>query len=435
DPEYPADRIGYILDDARPAALLTDSSVTTLPTTGGPRRVVLDAPDVTAALAGLPATAPTARAHPDNPAYAIYTSGSTGRPKGVVVSRRNITNLVTDMRERFDVGAADRLVAVTTIAFDISALELFVPLSAGATVVLASRDEVMEPAALARLITRSGATLMQATPTLWQALVSEHPQALAGLRVLVGGEPVPAGLAGRLRELAAGVSNVYGPTETTVWSTTARLTDRPGLPPIGGPIANTRAYVLGPALEPAPAGIAGDLYLAGDGVARGYANRFGLTAERFVADPFGAPGSRMYRTGDVARWAEDGQLEFVGRVDDQIKIRGFRVELGEIEAVLTEHEDIARATVAARPDESGEARLVAYLVAASGRTVPAVDVLRAHVSTRLPDYMVPAVLMTLDALPLTPNGKVDRKALPAPDFAALVTRQAPRTPQEEILCG
>ncbi|MFJ2183120.1 amino acid adenylation domain-containing protein [Streptomyces anulatus] len=435
DPEYPADRIGYILDDARPAALLTDSSVTTLPTTGGPRRVVLDAPDTVAAIAELPATAPAVRAHPDHPAYAIYTSGSTGRPKGVVVSRHNITNLVTDMRERFAVGTADRLVAVTTIAFDISALELFVPLSAGATVVLASRDEVMEPAALARLITRSGAALMQATPTLWQALVSEHPGALAGLRVLVGGEPVPAGLAGRLRELAAEVTNVYGPTETTVWSTTARLADRPGLPPIGGPIANTRVYVLGPALEPAPAGIAGDLYLAGDGVARGYANRFGLTAERFVADPFGDPGSRMYRTGDVARWAEDGRLEFVGRVDDQIKIRGFRVELGEIEAVLTEHEDIARATVAARPDESGEARLVAYLVAASGRTVPAVDVLRAHVSTRLPDYMVPAVLMPLDALPLTPNGKVDRKALPAPDFAVLVTRQAPRTPQEEILCG
>ncbi|MEU5365834.1 amino acid adenylation domain-containing protein [Streptomyces sp. NPDC005925] len=440
DPEYPADRIGYILDDAQPCALVTDSSVTSLPETGPLHRVVLDDPAVAAAVAQLPATAPaaadrTAPAHPANPAYAIYTSGSTGRPKGVVVSRHNLTNLVADMRTRFGVGAADKLVAVTTIAFDIAALELFVPLSAGATVVVASRDEVLDPPALASLITGNGATLMQATPTLWQALVAEHPKALTGLRVLVGGEPVPAGLATRLCDLADEVTNVYGPTETTVWSTSARLGDRPGLPAIGRPIANTRVYVLDSSLSPTPAGVAGDLYLAGDGVARGYANRSGLTAERFVADPFGTPGSRMYRTGDVARWADDGQLEFVGRVDDQVKIRGFRVELGEIEAVLTEHEDIAQATVAARPDEAGETRLVAYLVARSGRTVPAVDVLRAHVSTRLPDYMVPAVLMPLDALPLTPNGKVDRKALPAPDFAALVTRQGPRTPQEEILCG
>ncbi|HET9380916.1 MAG TPA: amino acid adenylation domain-containing protein, partial [Streptomyces sp.] len=440
DPEYPADRIAYILDDARPSALVTDSSVTSLPEAGPLHRVVLDDPAVASALTGLPATAPagtdrTAAARPANPAYAIYTSGSTGRPKGVVVSRHNLTNLVADMRTRFGVGPADKLVAVTTVAFDIAALELFVPLSAGATVVVASRDEVLDPPALASLITRNGATLMQATPTLWQALVAEHPKALTGLRVLVGGEPVPAGLATRLCDLADEVTNVYGPTETTVWSTAARLGDRPGLPAIGRPVANTRVYVLDSSLGPTPAGVAGDLYLAGDGVARGYANRPGLTAERFVADPFGPAGSRMYRTGDVARWADDGQLEFVGRVDDQVKIRGFRVELGEIEAVLTEHDDIAQATVAARPDEAGETRLVAYLVARSGRTVPAADVLRAHASTRLPDYMVPAALMPLDALPLTPNGKVDRKALPAPDFTALVTRQGPRTPQEEILCN
>ncbi|MEU3345286.1 amino acid adenylation domain-containing protein [Streptomyces sp. NPDC006700] len=440
DPEYPADRIGYILDDARPCALLTDSTVTGLPEVPGVRRVVLDEPAVTDALARLPGTAPTgadltAPVRPAHPAYAIYTSGSTGRPKGVVVSRANIANLVADMRARFRVDAADRLVAVTTVAFDIAALELFVPLSAGATVVIASRDQVLDPPALGRLITGTGATLMQATPTLWQALVSERPMALAGLRVLVGGEPVPAGLAARLRALAAEVTNVYGPTETTVWSTSAVLGDRPGLPPIGRPIANTLAYVLDSALSPTPVGVAGDLYLAGDGVARGYAGRAALTAERFTADPFGAPGSRMYRTGDVARWSDDGRLEFVGRVDDQVKIRGFRVEPGEIEAVLAEHGDVSRATVVARADESGENRLVAYLVPVSGRKVPVVDALRAHAATRLPDYMLPAVFVPLDALPLTPNGKVDRKALPAPDFAALVTRQGPRTPQEEILCG
>ncbi|WP_445529273.1 amino acid adenylation domain-containing protein, partial [Streptomyces cyslabdanicus] len=440
DPEYPAERIGYILDDARPGVLLTDSSVTGLPEAPGVRRIVLDEASVTDALAQLPGDGPgdtdlTAPVRPANPAYAIYTSGSTGRPKGVVVSRANIANLVADMRTRFGVAAADRLVAVTTVAFDIAALELFVPLSAGATVVIASREQVLDPAALGRLITGTGATIMQATPTLWQALVSERPKALTGLRVLVGGEPVPAGLATRLCELAAEVTNVYGPTETTVWSTAARLGTRPGLPPIGRPIANTRVYVLDSALSPTPAGVAGDLYLAGDGVARGYAGRAGLTAERFTADPFGVAGSRMYRTGDVARWADDGQLEFVGRVDDQVKIRGFRVEPGEIEAVLTEHEDVSQATVVVRADESGESRLAAYLVPVSGRTVPAVDALRAHAAARLPDYMLPAVFVPLDTLPLTPNGKVDRGALPAPDFTALVTRQGPRTPQEEILCG
>ncbi|MFR9755701.1 amino acid adenylation domain-containing protein, partial [Streptomyces sp. TR06-5] len=437
DPEYPADRIAHILADARPAALLTDSSVTGLPETTGVPRISPEASDATAAPAELPCTAPEEgrRALPAHPAYTIYTSGSTGRPKGVVVSRANLTNLVADMRQRFTVGATDRLVAVTTVAFDIAALELFVPLSAGAAVVLASRDQILDTPALARLITDRGATLMQATPTLWQALTAEYPGALAGLRVLVGGEPLPAALADRLRELAADVTNVYGPTETTVWSTSERLGERPGLPAIGGPIAGTRVYVLDSSLSPAPRGVAGDLYIAGDGVARGYAGRTGLTSERFVADPFGAPGTRMYRTGDLARWAPDGRLEFAGRADDQVKIRGFRVEPGEIEAVLASHEDLSQVTVVAREDESGEKRLVAYLVALSGRPVPPVDALRDHAGSRLPDYMIPAAFVPLDALPLTPNGKVDRKALPAPDFSAMVTRQGPRTPQEEILCG
>ncbi|MGW7689297.1 amino acid adenylation domain-containing protein [Streptomyces asiaticus] len=485
DPEYPAERVEYIVTDAAPAVVVTDSSVSSVPATGGAARVLLDDPAVRDRLAALsgesPGLAPVAG---DHPAYTIYTSGSTGRPKGVVVTRDNLTNFVQDMRDRFAPRPGDRLAAVTTIAFDIAGLELYTPLVSGAAVVLATRDEVIDVPRLAALLKHTGASVMQATPTLWQALVSQHPEALSGLRVLVGGEALPAGLASRLCELGSEVTNLYGPTETTVWSTAARLAGpdgsgtpsaapssravrptaarlagpdgsgtpstapssravRPtaarlaevsGPPAIGRPIASTQVYVLDGGLSPAPPGVLGDLYIAGRGVARGYAGRPDLTAERFVACPFGAPGTRMYRTGDVARWTDDGELEFGGRTDDQVKVRGFRIELGEIETVLAELPEVAQAAVVAREAGSGEQRLVAYVVAAPGAAVP-VPALRRAVAARLPEYMTPSAFMVLDEMPLTPNGKTDRKALPAPDLTALSTSVAPRTPQEEILCG
>ncbi|CAM5700129.1 D-alanine--D-alanyl carrier protein ligase [Streptomyces antimycoticus] len=435
DPEYPAERVEYIMTDAAPAVVVTDSSVTSVPAAGGAARVLLDDPAVRDRLAALsgesPGLAPVAG---DHPAYTIYTSGSTGRPKGVVVTRDNLTNFVQDMRDRFALRPGDRLAAVTTIAFDIAGLELYTPLASGAGVVLATRDEVIDVPRLAALLKSTGASVMQATPTLWQALVSQHPEALSGLRVLVGGEALPAGLASRLCELAPEVTNLYGPTETTVWSTAARLAEVSGPPAIGRPIASTQVYVLDAGLSPAPPGVLGDLYIAGRGVARGYAGRPDLTAERFVACPFGAPGTRMYRTGDVARWTDDGELEFAGRTDDQVKVRGFRIELGEIETVLAELPEVAQVAVVAREAGSGEQRLVAYVVAAPGAAVP-VPALRRSVAARLPEYMMPSAFMVLDALPLTPNGKTDRKALPAPDFGELSTGAAPRTPQEEILCG
>ncbi|MBU3864888.1 amino acid adenylation domain-containing protein [Streptomyces sp. 4503] len=485
DPEYPAERVEYIMTDAAPAVVVTDSSVTSVPAADAVARVLLDDPAVRDRLAALsgetPGLAPVAG---DHPAYTIYTSGSTGRPKGVVVTRDNLTNFVQDMRDRFALRPGDRLAAVTTIAFDIAGLELYTPLVSGAGVVLATRDEVIDVPRLAALLRSTGASVMQATPTLWQALVSQHPEALSGLRVLVGGEALPAGLASRLCELGTEVTNLYGPTETTIWSTAARLAgpdgsgvpsiapsssavqptaaclagpdgsgvpsiapsssavqptaarlaEVSGPPAIGRPIASTQVYVLDAGLSPAPPGVLGDLYIAGRGVARGYAGRPDLTAERFVGCPFGAPGTRMYRTGDMARWTDGGELEFAGRTDDQVKVRGFRIELGEIETVLAEVPEVAQVAVVAREAGSGEQRLVAYVVAAPDAAVP-VPALRRAVAARLPEYMIPSAFMVLDEMPLTPNGKTDRKALPAPDLTALSTSVAPRTPQEEILCG
>ncbi|WP_344409265.1 amino acid adenylation domain-containing protein [Streptomyces viridochromogenes] len=431
DPDYPADRLRHMLADAAPVVTLTHRRVAPLlADVPAGTTWVLDGegvPEGTPADGGGPVTDPRC------PAYVIYTSGSTGRPKGVVVPNEALANLVHDMAGRLEVVPGDRFLAVTTFGFDIANLELLVPLAAGAELVLADRETVRDPAALADAITSTGATLMQATPSLWQTLTARHAPALRNLRALVGGEALPEPLARALVTHCAAVSNVYGPTETTVWSTAAPLTPAfQGPPPIGEPISNTAVYVLDPALRPAPDGSFGELYIAGTGLARGYLGRPALTADRFVADPYGPPGSRMYRTGDIVRRSADGTaLEYAGRSDHQVKIRGHRVELGEIESVLGALPGVERAVVTARPGHGGEARLVAYVVPAGTDR----DRLRERASAVLPTHMVPAVYVPLDTLPATPNGKVDRKALPDPPEDRGGSGRPPATAREELLCA
>ena len=412
DPDYPSDRIAYMLADAEPAFTLREL------------------PD----LSGYPADEPAIVPAPNSAAYMIYTSGSTGRPKGVVIPRSALVNFLLSMSERFALTAEDILLAVTTIAFDIAGLELFMPLINGATVVVADRAVVRDPALLAALAVDSGATIMQATPSLWQALTATHPDEIRGIRMLVGGEALPSALARRMFDLGAEVVNLYGPTETTVWSTMSTVDDGPLT--IGRPIWNTQVYLLDAHLRPVPPGVPGELYLAGGGMARGYHHRSELTAQRFVANPFGAPGSLLYRTGDLARWRADGTIDFIGRVDHQVKIRGYRVELGEIEAACVAHPDVSQAVVVVREDTPGDPRLVAYVVG----TNPDLGDVRTGIAAGLPDYMVPNALVRLDSFPLTPNGKLDRKQLPAPDATAEADRYAPgaergpRSLREQVLC-
>ncbi|MEU7876520.1 amino acid adenylation domain-containing protein, partial [Dactylosporangium sp. NPDC049140] len=395
DPDLPAERLSYILADSG-AEVVLDSPLGDVELVDAvPRPVV-----------------------PSQAAYVIYTSGSTGRPKGVTVSHGNLASFLGAMADRPGLSADDVLLAVTTFGFDIAGLEMWLPLIRGARVVVADRDEVRAPRRLAELIGEHGVSVLQATPATWQMLVEDGWAGSAGLRVLCGGEALPGSLAAALVQRAGSVWNMYGPTETTVWSAVDEVTA--GAPvTLGSPIAGTRWLVLDASLREVPAGVVGELYIGGAGVARGYLGRPELTAERFVAD---RDGARLYRTGDLVRWRSDGRPEFLGRADFQVKVRGFRIELGEVEAAIRDQAGVSAAVVVA--DGS---RLVAYVVGQCS-----VDGLR----ERLPDYMVPAVFVEMTSLPLNANGKVDRKALPAPEAPA-ATRDyvAPRTPAEEVLAG
>ncbi|RPF25523.1 non-ribosomal peptide synthase protein (TIGR01720 family)/amino acid adenylation domain-containing protein [Streptomyces sp. Ag109_G2-6] len=344
DPDHPQSRIEYILADCRPA-------------------LVLDADALAAAAqeGAAPGAAPLPRVSPDNTAYVIYTSGSTGNPKGVAVPRGALDNFLATMGRRVPLTPADRWLAVTTVSFDIAALELYLPLVSGAAVVLAGKDTLADPSETVALLRRHRVTVAQATPAFWQMLLMHEPDAATGLRVLTGGEALPARLAETLAGAAAEVSNVYGPTETTIWSTMAPVEAGTGVS-IGSPIGNTQVYVLDARLNPVPRGVQGELYIAGDGLARGYQGRPDLTSERFTACPFGPAGARMYRTGDLVRWSADGRLEYVGRTDFQVKVRGFRIELGEIENALAGHPGVAQAVVVVREDQEGDKRLVGYVV-------------------------------------------------------------------------
>ncbi|MEJ0096573.1 MAG: amino acid adenylation domain-containing protein [Methylocella sp.] len=444
DPDYPAERLRFMLEDAQPLCLVSMGDVAAHLSDAAIPRILLDDPDIAAALQQAPQTNPTDAERtkplaPENPAYVIYTSGSTGTPKGVVVAHANLTSFLHALRPNVPLGAGHSLLATTTIGFDIAGLELYLPLIQGAQVVVAGGRALRDPALVAQLISEHGVDTLQATPSGWQGLIESQPDILRGLHPLVGGEALSAEQAERLLALTGrDIINLYGPTETTIWSTTTVLDGGlDGAPPLGRPIWNTRVYVLDGLLRPVPVGVAGELYIAGAGLARGYLNRPGLTAERFVACPFGPPGTRMYRTGDLAKWRPDGMLDFLGRADQQVKIRGFRIEPGEIEAALARLPEVAQAAVIAREDQPGHKQLVGYVVAKAGREIDmAIDpaVLRQALAATLPDYMVPAAIVFLEALPLTPNGKLDRRALPAPEFLSSAGR-APRTPQEEILAN
>ncbi|OPF70366.1 hypothetical protein VT50_0236820, partial [Streptomyces antioxidans] len=440
DPRYPTSRIAFMLEDAAPEVVLaTVETAERVPAGNGLRLLVLDEEHTLQLLAQASAVDLTDadRVGPldaGHPAYVIHTSGSTGVPKGVVVSRGAVEGFLGAVGQRVGLGVGDRLLAVTTVSFDIATLEVFLPLACGAGVVVASDAEVADPVALSGLVRRWRVSVMQATPTLWQAIASQAPEMLHALRVLAGGEALPGQLARLMTDLGSKVVNLYGPTECTIWSTTANLDpgDR-GAPPLGRPLSNTSVHVLDGGLGLVPPGVVGELYVAGAGLARGYAGRAGLTAERFVACPFAEPGARMYRTGDLVRWDAQGRLEFVGRVDDQVKVRGFRIELGEVEAALASHPRVARAAVVVREDRPGDRRLTGYVVSTAGSR-PVATELREFLTNALPEHMVPTAVVVLEHLPLTANGKLDRKALPAPDYTPAPGR-APATPTEQLLCG
>jgi non-ribosomal peptide synthetase component F len=460
DPEYPRARLGYTLADAGAAVLLTERPLlTTLPGAHGATTLLLDDPEPGAAR-------PPSPGHPAEPgpgdlAYVIYTSGSTGRPKGVEIEHGALVNLLLSMRDLLGAagseglerqaragapgreatpshrpvsGEPDAWLALTSLSFDISALELYLPLLAGGRVVLAPDGAGRDGQALERLISEQGVTHVQATPSGWRPLLDAGFE-LPGVTALVGGEALPPPLARELRARVGWLGNLYGPTETTVWSTLWPVPRAVGAVAIGRPIANTRVYVLDERLEPLPVGVPGQLYIGGAGVARGYHHRPALTAERFVPDPYGPAGGRLYATGDRARWRADGQLEFLGRADNQVKLRGHRVELGEIEARLLEHPAVAEAAVIGHGD-GDDHRLVAYLVCRTAAP-PATGELRRHLAGTLPAYMLPSAFVGMDRLPLTPGGKLDRRALPPLERAAGGDRAhvAPRGAGEELVAA
>ena len=441
DPTYPAERISFVLSDASVPVLLTHESSFKTINIGAARPVFLDTEWTT--IARHPSDAPPTTPAPtaDDLAYVIYTSGSTGKPKGVEISHRAFVNLLLSMSKKPKLEANDTLLAITTLSFDIAGLELFLPLAVGAKLVIASREAVADGNLLLSRIVSSGATVMQATPVTWRLLIEAGWDGKPALKVLCGGETFPRDLANELVRRARSVWNMYGPTETTIWSSTIEVTAGEGPVPIGPPIDNTQFYVLDAAQRLVPIGVAGELYIGGDGLARGYFHRPELTAEKFVPDPFelnprSNPSARIYKTGDLVRRTPDGTIEFLGRLDHQVKLRGFRIELGEIETALARYPGVREAVVIVREDIPGDKRLVAYVT--GDQQAITVATMREALAGELPNYMLPSAVVRLDAMPLTPNGKIDRQALPAPDTGRAARQKefaAPCTGQEKTLAA
>jgi amino acid adenylation domain-containing protein/non-ribosomal peptide synthase protein (TIGR01720 family) len=432
DPEYPQERLRFILEDAQVSVLLTQ------------QQLVEKLPECQAQLVSLDTNwqfisqlsqeNPIADVQASNLAYVIYTSGSTGQPKGVQISHKSVSNFLSAMQQRPGITKQDILLAITTISFDIAALEMFLPISVGACLVIARRDVTFDGRELFDLLVKSKATIMQATPATWRLLLDSNYQ-FSDLKILCGGEALPWDLVNQLLARSASLWNLYGPTETTIWSSVCQLESSESLISIGRPISNTQIYILDQNLQPLPVGVPGELHIGGAGLARGYLNRPELTQEKFIPNPFEEVGvSKLYKTGDLARYLLDGNIEYLGRIDNQVKIRGFRIELGEIETALSQHPHVQASCVIAREDTPSDKRLIAYIVPQAQVTLT-ISELRSDLKKKLPDYMVPSAIVILESLPLTPNGKVDRRALPAsePSSELLEKYVAPRSPIEEIL--
>ncbi|OCC09074.1 Linear gramicidin synthase subunit D [Streptomyces sp. PTY087I2] len=442
DPDYPAARIEFMLRDTRAPLVVTQSHLAgRLPETAS--QVLLDADR--SIIATRPETNPAPRSGPDDLAYIIYTSGSTGTPKGVMIQHRSMSNRLQEMRNRYGITAEDRVLQFASVTFDAAAEQIFPALMSGARLVMRGIEK-WSPTSLIGTITSEGVTVGELTPALWEQVVPH----LGGSRSLpphfrllvLGGEQVPAAVVREwFQHTSVPIYNTYGPTETTITATSSLITRPRDVILIGSPVANTEVFVMDRFGGLAPVGVPGELWIGGEGVARGYWERPELTSERFVPHPFddgpGASDERVYRTGDLVRWLPEGNLEFLGRIDQQVKIRGLRIELGEIEAALAAQEDIASTVVVVREDTPGDKRLVGYCVPAAGRE-PTAAGLRDRLRDSLPDYMIPNWFVLLEALPLTPNGKVDRKALPQPEGDRPDTDTdfvAPRTEVERIIAG
>jgi amino acid adenylation domain-containing protein len=441
DPAYPHDRLKYMVENAKLAALVTHASIAN--SLAFPRAQTLSLDEDASLLmaqsaADIPSDAKSAK--PQDSAYVIYTSGSTGKPKGVLVPHRAVVNFLETMAREPGMNANDRIVAVTTLSFDIAVNELFLPLSVGAEIILASREQAGDGALLSNLIKTSEATTMQATPATWRVLIDtgwRAPVATYNFKALCGGEALTNELAKKLLDANVVLWNMYGPTETTVWSTCTQVADAKAAITIGHPIANTSVWVLDEQRRPCPIGVPGEIWIGGDGVTLGYLNNPSLTAERFIANPFSSvAGGKLYRTGDRGRWREGGNIEHMGRLDFQVKVRGYRIELGEIEACLATAPNVARAVAIAREDTPGDVRLVAYIVSAPNVKTDD-DALRAHLKLSLPEYMIPQHFVTLPQIPLLSNGKVDRNSLPKPDASARAASEyvAPRTELEKAVAA
>ncbi|MBD2128005.1 non-ribosomal peptide synthetase [Microcoleus sp. ZQ-A2] len=437
DPAYPPDRLAFMLEDAQVSVLLTQENLVAALPKHQAKVVCLDT--CWEGISQASDDSCTNTATPENLAYIIYTSGSTGKPKGVQIPHSALVNFLTAMRQTTGLNERDILLSVTTLSFDIAALELYLPLIVGACTVIVSREVAADGTQLLKRLCSTKGTIMQATPATWRLLLAAGWQQNYPLKILCGGEALSRELANQLLEQGTEVWNLYGPTETTVWSAAYKVESQEGIVAIGRPIANTEFYVLDSHQQLVPVGVPGELYIGGAGLARGYLNRVELTAEKFITvEHLGgedAHPTRLYKTGDLVRYRPDGTLEYLGRIDDQVKVRGFRIELGEVEAALSQHPAVRETAIALREHEPGNSSLVAYAVLHPEQTLTITE-LRQFLEAKLPKYMVPSVLVLLEALPLTPNGKVNRRALPAPDWSQRNSEQAytaPHTPVEQVI--